>query len=366
MALGRTNIMTVGNSGGGVTTVDLPTRLNALSSNAGNALATLTLSYSDATYVTGVQVNYKTGSYPTSPTDGQSMTVTGAPTSITVTGLTNTLTYYFRVFLYREIDGVKYYQTDITNAKTSCIPRTVEIVGITPLVSAADHLVIVNSGNFTLTAPAGTKIILGSGGRGQLGGFVAEHTLSADVVNANCALTIAKDRVADGSKVKIGTTTYGCGSTEQVIQSKWGPIGGQGGGPIDISSGRTGKYVTGAGGGEGGVWWSRMADPSYYIGESGGNYGNYGNYGGRGYNWDGNKGAATDGICGKAGASTGKDCKYSDMTLGNGGGGGYAAGCGNGAQSDCYYYDENDEESHSIDTADAGEAGTGIMVIQWD
>ena len=121
--IGRTNIIFgSGGGSGGVTTVDLPTCPASISSTSGNGKVTLSLTYTDTDYISGVEVRYKTGSYPTSPTDGSGKTISGAATSIEITGLTNGTTYYFRVYLYREIDGVKYYQTDETNAKIERVP----------------------------------------------------------------------------------------------------------------------------------------------------------------------------------------------------------------------------------------------------
>ena len=362
MALGRTNcfIMKADGSGGsGVTTVDLPTHPASIAYNAKNQNVDIALTYSSTDFVSGVRVAFKTGAYPENPDDGEFVEVEGAAETVNVPNLANGATYYFRVFLYREVSGVKYFQSDITNARASCIPRAVEISGITPMVEAADHIVITESGTFTLTANAGTKIIIGSAGAGQNGGFVAEHTISADVVNETCTLTVSAARKANSSKLVVGSNSYDCGATEQIVQSKWGPIGGKGGGPVNTTYGSIGDNVTGAGGGRGGVWWPSVSDSgSYYRGGVGGNHGNYGNYGGCGYNWDNNKGAATDGKCGKAGASTEKSCNYSDMTLGNGGGGGYASGGGAGARSKC--------ESDYYDGGSTGTAGTGIMIIQWD
>lgn len=260
------------------------------------------------------------------------------------------------------------------------------VEGITPLVVAEDHIVIVESSTFTLSAPKGARIIIGSGASngwlhnskgqnvtgnlytfyGGLGGFVASYTLEKSIHNAQCIATLGSaitvkektnemtdDAVAamlEPSTLKIGDTTYDSGTERQVIESKWGPIGGNGGYGCKIfslqsdSSHRmhSGKPGTGAGGGSGAIYGAPAdGNDCYYSGGKGGNNGGYGNFGGNG---GGSKHTssvylelipATNGACGQAGKSPGLDCP--------GGGGGYSAGGG--------FYN--------------GEGGAGIIVIEW-
>ena len=341
--IGRTNAISVNSGGsGGVTTVDLPTHPASIAYNAKNQNVDIILTYSSTDLVSGVRVVYKLGAYPENPDDGEFVEAEGAAETVNVPNLTNGTTYYFRVFLYREIAIVKYFQTDIINARCECIPRTVEVTGITPMVQAADHLVFTESGTFTLTANAGTKVVIGSAGSGQSGGFVAEHTLAEDVVDAECTLVISATRTASSSKITIGETTYDCGSTEQIVQGKWGPIGGKGGkaatGSANASDG------TGAGGGGG------AGSNSKYSWGLGGNlsaYGNKGGSGGKGF-------SGSDGSSGKGGAY-GVDANK--PAGGGGGGGGYAAGGGEGS-----IWTTTKPATNGQD----GEPGTGIVVIEWD
>lgn len=349
--IGRTNAVCVTSGGGsdGVTTVDLPTHPASIAHNAKNQNVDIALTYSSTDFVSGVRVAYKTGAYPENPDDGEFVEVEGAAETVNIPNLTNGATYYFRVFLYREVGGVKYFQTDITNARASCIPRAVEISGITPMAEAADHIVITESGTFTLTANAGTRVIIGSGGgessvssskavvgrSWQKSGYVQSITLSEDVVDANCVATIAGMFNQNTSKLKINENTYTSGASQAVSNSKWGPIGGVGG-----------ENPTGAGGGRGGENWAgTSSDKTPGVG---GNNGGYGNFGGSGA-YSSNK--AQDGASGKAG-------RNSDGTCGPGGGGGYAAGGGPGA------YGTTSEGVKYY--ADNGEPGTGIIVIEWD
>ena len=340
--IGRTNAVCV-TSGGGVTTVDLPTHPASIAYNAKNQNVDIILTYSSTDLVSGVRVAYKTGAYPENPDDGEFVEAEGAAETVNVPNLTNGTTYYFRVFLYREIASVKYFQTDITNARIFCIPRAVEVTGITPMVQAADHLVFTESGTFTLTANAGTRIVLGSAGSAQSGGFVTSHTLTENIINEECVLTISASRVVSSTSLKLGETTYDCGSTEQIIQSKWGPIGGKGG--------NAGCDGTGAGGGGGGITTGEDA-AVHTNGGKGGNFGGYGNFGGNG----GLLCSGEDGASGKGGTYA---TAYS--WGGSGGGGGFSAGGGSRGAG----YNTNDENSN-LHSGNIGTAGDGIVVIEWD
>lgn len=373
MGVVRTNARIISSSGsGGANGVDLPTHLSSISANGGNKFVTLSFGYTNTNYVSGVQINYKTGSYPTSPSDGQSMTVAGAATSINVTGLTNSVTYYFRVFLYNEVNGVKYYQTDLTNARITGVPRTVEVTGIALHATGADHLVITTSGTFNLTAPSSTRLILGGGAYGTRGGTVSNPiAIGFDCNNAPCTLTIANVASSNAYpstvlKIYNATTkayvTFSSGNTKndvRVVSTKWGPIGGDGG--TGVRSGTEEDWFpattpTGAGGGGAGEYNSR--GNSKYRGTAGGNQGGYGNHGGAGGYYSNS--ADRNDYYGRAGSSGAEQREVGTSTqYGNGGGGGYAAGGGSG-----YYYD--DTQYDDDDEGVGGNPGTGIAVFEWD
>lgn len=231
----------------------------------------------------------------------------------------------------------------------------VEITGITPLVAAEDHIVIVNSGTFKLTAPAGTRIIVASGGAGDYGGHVAEYTLTAAVKNAQCTATVAATRSRNGndSKLVIAGVTYSSGNVIQVILSKWGPIGGNGG-KNDPTYGQN-RGPTGAGGGAG-----RAQGSDGYVyrdGQQGGNNGGYGNFGGNGWGYPNYNSPATPGKYG-APCNGIADDEYSHRLYPSGGGG-YAAGAGYGD------YDANPADEDNPNYS-GGEPGPGIIVIEWD
>ena len=314
--IGRTNIIFGSGSSsggsGGVTTVDLPTCPSSLTASPSNGKVTLTLAYSDTDFVSGVEVRYKTGSYPTSPTDGTGKTVTSAATSIEVTGLTNGTTYYFRVYLYREIDSVKYYQTDETNAKIESAPMVgVTVSGITPAIQTDSYLIIDTSGNFTMTIPDGintTIYLVGGGckgedasssvggGDGGNGGYVYSTKLNA-INNAQCSCSIGANSTTYNSptntSLTIDTTQYyansgtyleggvGAGIGSAAAQgitgssTPYGNVGSSGGGgAFKSTSSSYGGCLGGLGAGSGGSAGYNGSDATNY-GCGGGGGGSY-------------------------------------------------------------------------------------------
>lgn len=262
--IGRTNAVGFNSGGsGGVTTVDLPTHPASISTSGGNAKATVNLTYTDTDYISGVEVRYKSGGYPTSSTDGNGVTADGAAEAIEITGLSNGTKYYFRVYLYREIGGVKYYQTDDTNAIATANPIAVSIDGITPAEIGENYIVIADSGQFTLhgggsslnvyLVSAGTSGGTGDldnskGGRGGTGGKVLSSTLSG--IDDALVFTAA---VGD----KSGYTTLSATGISLTTKSASSAVAG--------GDGASGSYGRNAYKGTNGV-----LTPYGYVGSSGG------------------------------------------------------------------------------------------------
>ena len=402
MALGRTNcfIMKADGSGGsGVTTVDLPTCPASIAANGGNTCATITLTYTDTDYISGVEVRYKTGGYPTNPTDGNGVTAEGAAASIEISGLTNGTKYYFRVFLYREVDGVKYYQTDLTNAKAEVMPRAVVIEGVTPAEAGVNYFVIDQSCEFTLSAPAGTRIILGNGGDGGTGSCSSGSHYNKGTAGSS----------GGTSTLKIGDTTYDAGTSREIIPTAAGDVGGGGAGGEGSTGGGEGGNGTQGGngglpngsGGDGG----KGATGHHYYYENGSEHTYPGGDGGKG-------GASGNGTQGSAG---GKGSSTSPYTGGEGGKGavgdtpgrwcyggtggkgarmyfsgssyGYGGNGGNGGYVAKYHLEHTENAtcvliigtgggggaggkagSYSADVSgNAGlSGGSGVLIIEWD
>ncbi len=321
MKLGKTNIESCSNTGSGSSNGDviLPAQLTSISSVAGDGKVTLNISYGSTSYVTGVMVRYQTGSYPSGVTNGYGKTVNGAPTSITISGLTNGSTYYFRVFLYRQINEVKYYQTSIYNAQISDKPAGFNITGTTPYVLTENYAVVASSCNFTLNVPPGHRINLYmvSGGRdgepgtegsmdsddayngqpgcGGDGGRYIKYSNISVPETVSCSLSVGKGgyNLYDHDYIttlKIGSTVYSTssgsyatggsngGSGKNGILTPYGYIGSSGGSGGLAGSG---SVSGGAGAGRGGAG-GNYNNVTYADGKDGGNATGFGSGGGGG------------------------------------------------------------------------------------
>lgn len=325
--IGRTNAQSFGAGGAvdGVTVADLPTCPQAVSAASNSGKVIISLTYSDTDFVSGVDVVYKTGSYPTSPADGDVVSVDGAETSIDISGLTNGTKYFFRVYLFRKIGGVKYFQTDDTNAKVFATPSAVGIDGITPAIVADNYLVIDQSGSFTLSIPEGltvTAYLVSGGGAGSKGwdgyddddpsggynggdGGYGGKTLLQQISltgSVPCISAIGSANSSTTTKCIISGTTY--------TASGYGLSGGKSG---DSNYGRDG-----------------LSTPYGFIGSSGGGGGS-GSYSNATYGKGG--AGAGDGGAGaenRKEASNGKDAVNYGCGGGGGGGGYDDHWCGSG------------------------------------
>lgn len=348
MAMGKTNCLAGGGNADGEVT--LPASLSAISATTGDKKITLNLTYKSTSYVTGVAVRYKTGSYPTSVTDGSGMTVSGAATSIDVTGLTNGTTYYFRVFLYREVDGIRYYQTSTINAQVSGMPFNFGVSGITPLVKTDTYIVVNQSGNFTLTIPSGHTATVylvgggedgedgddgvdtsdeseyGNGGDGGHGGYYSTASLSAGTYS--CTSSIGSryaynNKAGTHTTLKAGSTTF---TTDNGTKStrKNGGRGGNGSGsdPVAGTDGLVTPYGTigssGGGGSEGG----------HYVeyGAAGGTGAGKGGNGAAHFDEKQSTGGSSATMPGGGGGGGGGGSAYQDQISGSSGGSG-KSGC---------------------------------------
>lgn len=413
MGIVSTNAYAINSGGGsgpgGANGADLPTRLKSLSSNGGNGFVKLSLEYENTDYISGIQVNYKLGDYPTSPSDGNIMTVTGAPTTIKVDGLANKSVYYFRVFPYNEVDGTKYYQTDITNAKTSCMPKALEIAGATIFEEGDGYIALITGQTFTMSAPEGTKITLvggGSRGNGRNGGYGGkglQFTLDAPVDNQTCTLSVGAALNAYNSTgltntiLTIGETDYTTNGqpVNRTYNTKFGTVGGAGKSgeynELELEEqARLYRYGNGGNGGGaraglGGTCAVNVLSINTGVSYSGGNGG-----GGTGakvgatntaiknVNSSGTTQLAAGGnaanSCGKGGDGKallngyalddyfGDDPRWDLLGVGGGGGGGGFGGGGGGGGGN---YPDYSNTSANNSAGGHGFGGIGICVIEW-
>ena len=104
--------------GGGGVSDTLPPMVTSLAAVAGNQKITVSYTNPESDALAGVLVVYKTGSYPTKPTDGVKVDA-GLAESVKLEGLENGTDYYIRVFPY---NAKKQYQTLIDGATTTARP----------------------------------------------------------------------------------------------------------------------------------------------------------------------------------------------------------------------------------------------------
>lgn len=148
-----TNIYIIGASGG-VTTEDLPSVLKDFyAQNGGTGKIILKWDFKNTENLTGVYICYKANEYPVSPNEGGKVVVDNYTTlSVDIENLENGVEYFFRAYPYREIDGVKYFQTCNEVCKTVSIPNDI----ITPADLEID-------GNFFVEIPKCSWADLGIG-----------------------------------------------------------------------------------------------------------------------------------------------------------------------------------------------------------
>lgn len=308
----------------------------------------------------GVIIVGKTGSYPTSISDGtrwykgsgNNQTANGT-SSTTVSGFAVGTTYYFRAFAYAVKDNAEWVDT-LANSKTA-----------TATTTAKGSKTFTTSGTFTV--PSGVRSIdifcVGGGGAGGSssetsqgnpsvsggggGGYTATKKGYAVTPGATFTVTIGAGGTAKkGTGNTGGTTSFGSilsatgglGGQGGESQERKGGNGGSGGGGARLSTG----YAGGSDGNDGGGGTSTQAggtgqhtttrafaetSNTLYAGGGAGDSSKYG--------------AATGGDGGGAGGSSGKSASA------NTGGG----GCGNGGNNSFY------------DMGGAG--GSGICIIRW-
>lgn len=219
-------------------------QVTGLSAQVGFATAgTVVLSWvkpTDANFK-GLVIRRKTGSYPTSPTDGTSVydSNDAVPTStITVTGLTDGTLYYFRAFAYSYIGAVRQYNTGITESQVTATP--LQLKGMQTF-----------TGSGTFTVPVGVTSIdvflVGGGGSGGKsifetnagggggGGYTKTQKNIAVTPGQNISVIVGAGAAIDqtspgGTSSCLGYTANGGRSVKENTSQLYGGAGGNGGG----------------------------------------------------------------------------------------------------------------------------------------
>ena len=217
-------------------------------STAGTIKATWT-NPSDAKYK-GVRIMFKTGGYPTSPTDGSVFYDSNDATPVstfTKSGFTDGTLYYLRAFAYTYKNATRLYTTTTSGAQASGTPLQVQ-----------GQQIFTSSGTFTV--PAGVTAIdvflVGGGGGsgtefsngygGSAGGKTTIKKALAVTPGASASVLVGAGGVGvagSQSKFTIGSTVLtadGGGISSQGVGGNGGS-GGGGGGQYQIVAGNGGS-----------------------------------------------------------------------------------------------------------------------------
>lgn len=239
-----------------------------ITAKAGNAEISITLqTAADSPYFAGTLLVRKEGSTPEKVSDGVKIDV-GKATAYTDTGLTNDTEYHYRAFAYTP---KKRYQTELTGAVASAIPRAVP-TGYTELVRfiSSTTWTVPKDGYYQIyvlgkggDGGAGTNVDVpkknwtgfGGGGGGAGGGaiyqsFFTKGTEIPITINASVSSFGSYCSATSGKNGSTATTTTAGGSGGSGGAGAGGNIsnlnGGSGGrGGIGAVAGVTGNVTTG-------------------------------------------------------------------------------------------------------------------------
>ena len=312
--------------------------------------------------IKGVRIMYKTGGYPTSPSDGSVFydSNDGAiATTTTVTGLTNGTTYYVRAFAYTYQNATRLYTTTTAGAQASATP-----------LNTQGQQIFTSSGIFTVPAGVYTiqVFVVGGGGGGGGGDFYVSESSGGGYVKSGGG--------GGGGYTKYGTynvtpgTQYavvvGAGGAGGSSSSKGGDGGTSSFGSLLSASGGKGAVLQeggngGSGGGVGYYAYGSGSSSNQYNATAGGSNGSDGGY-------------SAGGTAGKGQGTTTRAFGETSGTLyaGGGGGGGSgtnsggAGGGGNGSS------DDSAATPGAVNTGGGGgggstgaSGGSGIVIVRW-
>lgn len=315
----------------------------------------------------GVRIVYKTGSYPTGPTDGTAFYDSSdaiVPQEFTKTGFVDGTQYFIRAFAYTYRNATRVYTTSIDGAQVATIPYNSK--GLQTFTS---------SGIFTV--PYGiTSIdvfVVGGGGAGGTYGVYSSYYYGGGGGGGGNTKTTKKITVVPGARYNV---VIGAGGVAGFNNGSGAKVGGSGGqssfDTIVAEGGRGGKVVTSSGisvGGDGGSagGFGRRSDPSE-AGKSDGastihakgqgtTTKSFEDANGTLYSGGGGGGSATTGtstgtdVSGVGGAGGGGKGGFGYMVRAISGISGTGGGGGGGA-----------EENGSIN---AGNGGSGVVLVRW-
>lgn len=304
--------------------------------------------------IKGVRIMYKTGGYPTSPSDGSVFYDSNdgtIATTATVTGLTNGTTYYVRAFAYTYQNATRLYTTTTAGAQASATP-----------LNTKGQQIFTSSGIFTV--PAGVHsiqvFVVGGGG----GGGHAKSDAGAGVGYTKSG------GGGGGGYTKYGTYNVTPGTQYAVVIGAGGAGDSNGGtssfGSLLSASGGGGAVIekggNGGSGGGGGYYSYRAPDGSSneYKATAGGSNGSDGGY-------------SAGETAGKGQGTTTRAFGETSGTLyaGGGGGGGDginsggAGGGGNGGNNSAPTAGTANTGGGGGGGSTGASGGSGIVIVRW-
>lgn len=312
----------------------------------------------------GVIIVGKTGSYPTSISDGTryykgsgNNTSASGNSSVTVSNFSASTAYYFRAFAYAVKNNAEWVGGSLTaTATTPAKPKGTQT--------------FTSSGTFTVPSGVTSIDIFCVGGGGAAGGYYTKKRTPAGSGGAGGGYTATKKGYAVTPGQKFTVTIGAGGSTYKPTSYSDTTAGGTGGttsfGSVVSASGGLGSKSNscyGGNGGSGGGERGDIASDVPYIGGVGGSDGGYGGY--NAYHIKKPDYIFTD-YRGKGQGTTTRAFAESSNTLyaGGGGGGCYSPGTtaaggsgGGGAGSSGY------SGSGKAGSANTGGGGGGLMVL---
>ena len=300
----------------------------------------------------GVRIMYKTGAYPTGPTDGSVFYDSSGSDSVANTAtvnLTEGTTYYFRAFAYTYLNATRIYTTTTAGAQVTGMPYRPQ--GIQTFTSSGTFTVppsVTLIDIFCVGGGGGSKreYLVGGGG----GGYTATKKAHAVTPGQQFAVVVGAGGISnsnvsgnDGSTTSFGGTilTAAGGGGSAKSGGNAGGGGGSGGGGAQNTSG----IAAGAGGSDG----SNGSTSAYAAGAGQGTTTRaFGEAGNTLYAGGGGGGGGLGGTGGSGGGGRGSsyiDNNAVSGTANTGGGGG-----GSGAQNP---------------SANGGSGGSGVCIVRW-
>lgn len=211
------NTSTAGAQCTGVSSLNAANQITGLKATVGSTTSgyvRLTWSNPSDSKFKGVRILYKTGSYPSSPTDG-TVLYTGTGTSVEKTGLANGTTYYFRAFAYNVSNNIYAYNTGTSGAQCTGVPYinkgqqifTSSRTWTVPAGVTSIDIFLVGGGNGGSATYCSSDGKTENGGHGGGGGYVKTVKGISVTPGASFSVSIAAGGTG-GERLGISPTVY--------------------------------------------------------------------------------------------------------------------------------------------------------------